>query len=108
LQVVDCKSHEQEAQSASLKQVWPKLPGPGVQPEPLELLELLLELLDPEHMPAMLTHSVLHAVLRQLAVESETEETGPQLSALVQKSAELPWYKQPTRQAQLMSFQQST
>jgi hypothetical protein len=107
LQVADGKSHEQEAQSASLEQVSPKAEGPGVQPEPLELLELL-ELLEPEHMPAMPTHSVSHEAPRQLAVEIETEVAGPQLSAPVQKSTELPWYKQPTRQAQLVSFQQAT
>jgi hypothetical protein len=81
--------------------------GPGVHVgAPLEL-ELLLPLVMGAHMPLPMPPAFSHwlgqASARQFAVALETEDAGPQLSALVHAATVPPWNRQPTRQEQLVS-----
>jgi hypothetical protein len=117
LHVVDCWSHEQEAQSLSLKQVSPKSEGPGVQPEPLlEEDEVLLELLldAPGHpfagMPGLMPPAFSQAgqvARRQLLALIEAMEGAPQTVSAEQSTSDPPEARQFTRQVQFWSLKQA-
>jgi hypothetical protein len=109
-QVSVCALQMQEAQSPSLEQASPAPNEPGVHgwvvvPPPVPVPVVV------GHMPGPMAPGLVHSdeqlASRQAAVEMETLDGDPQVSAAVQAATVLPWYRQPTRHEQFESWEQA-